>query len=37
MREVCSAESASVEPAKIKPSQITTGNQYLKKDPILWR
>jgi hypothetical protein len=31
-REVCSAESASVEPTKIKPIQIKTGNQYLRKD-----
>src|ERR1700687_25985 len=34
-RDVCSAESASVEPTKMKPSQIKTGSQYLRKDFIV--
>ena len=34
-REVCSADKTSVEPIKIRPSQITTGNQYLKNARIV--
>src|SRR6266403_712400 len=29
-REVCSADKTSVEPIKITPSQMATGNQYLR-------
>src|SRR5437016_4168938 len=32
IREVCSADIRSVEPTKMKPSQIKTGSQYLRKD-----
>jgi len=31
-RDVCSADITLVEPTKIKPSQISNGSQYLRKD-----
>jgi hypothetical protein len=31
-RDVCSADMTLVEPTKITPSQISNGNQYLRKD-----
>jgi hypothetical protein len=31
-RDVCSVDMALVEPTKITPSQISKGNQYLRKD-----
>ena len=31
-RDVCSADMRLVEPTKITPSQISNGNQYLRKD-----
>jgi hypothetical protein len=31
-RDVCSADMTLVEPTKITASQISNGNQYLRKD-----
>ena len=31
-REVCSVDMEVVDPAKITPSQISNGSQYLRKD-----
>ena len=31
-RDVCSADMTLVEPAKITPSQISNGSQYLRKN-----
>jgi hypothetical protein len=31
-RDVCSADMTLVEPMKMTPSQISNGNQYLRKD-----
>ena len=31
-RDVCAVDMTLVEPTKITPSQISNGNQYLRKD-----